>query len=495
MNYMALLIYIRMRGQSSQNLKLCHLCEPVGCWLNIMKLKLVVNAVESPTDYKLLRTTFATVASIRSTAVLRFTDEKLVVISTPKLVPSGGDSSSNFQSDADQLWCTIPKDVFNVYVIDSVRDSKGITLEYNCGSMMAAFKRYDRVVSQGTAPNLTIKLGLMPELSRAARQLNSDETGNATNPMGVLSLTFEEIVYINDSTPGKDRYNDNNNGDSYMRMSSNSKVVSHNFKVPIKMLFKKQDRQIAEPMISYENVMMYKLPPSSGPFGTPFHNFMKRIERYTNVQNVQVCGTRKRNQFDQDISGDTDESELKIVVDEFSWNLEICWNGPLEITVKETEEESNERNGLVVNNSLPSLPPVSLTRKSHEEIEQDSEEREVQDMFAIEDSEMVTGAQTSFISNDDSRTYGNSIDNVSAMVERAEQESNTTSAVILRARDWKVCAKLYHEFDDTLLAISHDQACIFHCSLDRDSYNDSQDSQKERENGQIVYYLTRSKGL
>lgn len=462
-----------------------------------MKLKLAVNAVESPHDYKLLRTTFATVASIRSTAVLRFTDKKLIVISTPKVSPSGGDALSSFQTDSDQLWCNIPKDVFNYYEIQSVRESHGITLEYNCGSMLAAFKKYDKVINQGSGSNLKIKLGMLPELSKAARQLNSDETGNATNPMGILSMTFEEIVYINNATPGVDRYDDTQ-GDPYMKMSSNSKVVTHNFKVPVKMLFNRQDRQIIEPTISHNQIMMFKLPPSSGPFGSPFHNFMKRVERYSNVQNVQLRGTRKINNGNPDMPDDSDDFELKIVVDEFSWNLEICWNGPLDIAFNDSAEPPEEAVEPIPSNTLPSLPPVSLVRQSGGEVQQDSEEREVQDMFAIEDSEMVTGGNTSFISNDESRTFGNSMDglnDVSVMVERAERESNTTCAVIVRARDWRVCSKLYREFDDTLLAISHDQSSIFHCSLDRGSSEDTQDSQDEREKGQIVYYMTRSKGL
>ena len=92
------------------------------------------------------------------------------------------------------------------------------------------------------------------------------------------------------------------------------------------------------------------------------------------------------------------------------------------------------------------------------------------------------------------------LEDISIMVELAEQASTLTYEVIVRSKDWKVCSSLYLAFEEVVLAISHDELCIVHCSLDRgiSDYVDTQDDDDPnsmRERGQIIYYMARSRGL
>lgn len=456
-----------------------------------MKLKLIINELESPDDYKLLQTTVSTVASLRKTAVLRFTEDKLVIISTPKTTTSGLSSSTVLQGDTGQLWCSIPKDVFSLYDVKSVRDLNTITMEYSCDTLLAAFKRYDKIMSQGSSSSMNIKLLSAPEWNKTARSRNSDELGVVTNPLGALSITFEEIVYINNSVNSNNPQDDyNQSGSNYSRISGSNKVIMHNFKVPVKLLFKKQDIAIQEPMVNYTQLMMYKLPPVSGPFGLAFHNFLRRIERYSNVQNLQLRSIRRLNQDDRMVDESGRESDLKILVDELHWNLEICWNGPLDPVIQKTDVDVDDEN------EIPqTLPSLNLPRSISNVPDRDNTPREDEDMMLIDDSDMVDRRETSYVTNDIVDDRSRDVENIAVMVERAERESNLIHDVIIKARDWKVCSKLYPAFEDIILAISHDESCVFHCSLDRGPAENADDSEDMKQKGQIIYYMARSKGL
>lgn len=412
-----------------------------------MKLKLIVNGCEAPDDYKLLRTTLSTVASLRKTAVLRFTSERLVIISTPK--SSGSNNSTILHGDTGQIWCTIPRDLFKLYSVTSARELNTITMEYNCDSLVSVFKRYDRVISQGCSSDMTIKLQSMPEWN-AAGGAGNNASGGRVNPVCALGITFEEILHTHVGNGGE--FDNGSSTDVTKLGFPSDKTVLHSFRIPVKLLFKAQDARIQEPMINYGNLMMYKLPPYSGEFGAGFHNFIKRVDRYTNVRHIRLSGSRRKNGF-----GDED-SQFKMIVDELDWHLEVCWNGPLDAIIQqEAVSEAIE---------AAQTPPED-------------------DSLRVEDSE---------INRTDEGVDVELVD-VSAMVERAERESLSVNEVFMRCKDWKVCHKLYGAFEEVVLAISHNESCVLHCSLDRGNQEGDSNSDLPKERGQIIYYIARSKPL
>lgn len=408
-----------------------------------MKLKLIVNGGEAPDDYKLLRTTVFTVASLRKTAVLRFTSERLLIISTPRSSSSG---STVLHGDTGQLWCTIPRDLFKLYTVTSARELNTITMEYNCDSLISVFKRYDRVMSQGCFSDMTIKLQSMPEWN--VGPANGNSGGAKTNPVCALGITFEEILHTNHGM----NENDYENGTNYGAKSANNKTVFHSFRIPVKLLFKAQDARIQEPMINYAELMMYRLPPSSGEFGAGFSNFVRRVERYTSVRHIKLSGSKRENE-----TGNED-AELKIIVNELDWHLEICWNGPLDSVMQQAVPSQTE----------------------HEPAQAADDDSRIEDSTVIQTNPQDVDVE---------------LLDVSAMVERAEQESLSVNEVFMRCKDWKVCHRLYGAFEEVVLAISHDESCVLHCSLDRGESDDGEEAGASKERGQIIYYIARSKPL
>lgn len=439
-----------------------------------MKLKLVVNGCEAAEDYRLLKTTVSTVASLRKTAVLRFTSERLVIISTPK--SSSSSSSTILHADSGQLWCTIPQDLFKLYTVISARELNTITMEYNCDSLLSVFKRYDRVMSQGSSSNMTIKLQSMPEWNAGSNDsTHNSDSGSKLNPVCALGITFEEIVRTqgtNDNATYGAESTARSPTATVMGGFGTNKIVMHSFKVPVKLLFKAQDQRIQEPMINYAHLMMCKLPPISGEYGAGFHSFIKRVERYTNVNHIKLKGTRK------DDTVENEGDKLKIIVNELDWHLEICWNGPLDSVVQQGIQTQASQ-------LADEAAEVSSPSKSHRKTTYDD------DAMRVEDSEIMG------VGN--STTVSDSVDvelvDVSAMVERAEQDISKIHEVVIRCKDWKVCDKLYGAFEEIVLAISHNESCVLHCSLDRGNFEEGDAIDKPKERGQIIYYMARSKPL
>lgn len=429
-----------------------------------MKIKLIINGCENPEDYKLLKTTVSTVASLRKTAVLRFNSERLVIISTPK--SSSNTSSTVLHGDSGQLWCTIPKDVFKQYTVLSVRDSNAITMEYNCDTLLGVFKRYDKIINQGSFSDMTIKLQAMPEWnSNAASSANNGALGAKPNPIVALGITFGEIIHTNGEEDA--------GGSSEMRTGGgfgSSKTVTHSFKVPVKLMFKAQDARILEPMINYTQLMMYRLPPFNGEFGTGFSSFIKRVERYTNVNHIRLSAIKQRDAVEQE------SHLLRIAVNELDWHLEISWNGPLSAVVQQNVPAQSSQNIVA--------PQVSNNKRSISEVDDDS--------MRIEESTMTEANNATSITlpEDDVQLV-----DVSAVVEQAERDSAQAHEVMIKCRDWRVCHKLYGAFEEIVLAISHNESCVLHCSLDRGSVDESDDVDTPKERGQIIYYMARSKPL
>ena len=542
-----------------------------------MKLKLIINGCESPDDYRLLRTTISTVASLRNRAILRFNSDRLVIISTPKssLGAVGGTGSTNLsgtalQSDSGQLWCTIPRDVFSSYTVVSAREGNSITMEYSCDLLLGVFKRYDRAISRGSPSNMTFKLQAKPEWNKGNKRSITAMSGNTRmnaygvadtheqtrvkpNVVCILSVTFEEVVYgsYNDNNVtnlSPDNVNDDGNDYDYnvrggtgslpsIPFPGNSKVVLHSFKIPVRLLYKSQDMKIQEPMINYTQLMMYKLPPVSEEYGTAFRNFIRRIERYSNLNYIILRGTRNVQEPSQNEDsnegninatsyyGSSEGGTISLIVEEFHRRLEITWKGPIDHIIQgsrdggdgdhtqdtSTTQGNNDsqsqarRHGRLLNHRRSSnyheIGPLSATRNGNIA----STNNEEEDLYQIEDSDInetrvviddgqVSGSGSAFRRHTQGERQ-KALGDISTMVERAERTSSSVHEVIIRSKDWRVCSKLYSAFEEVVLAISHDESCVFHCTLDRGSVDDAYETDKARERGQIIYYIVRARSL
>ncbi|CCD26755.1 Mec3p NDAI_0I01860 [Naumovozyma dairenensis CBS 421] len=504
-----------------------------------MKLKLTINGSIFPDDYKLLQTTITTIASLRKTAILRFTNERLVIISTPKTFTTNNNNNTTLQADTGQLWCSIPKDVFIQYTIDSMRELDTITMECNCDTLLSAFKKYDRILSQGSSSDMLIKLQAVQDWNNNYPNNNNNNNNNGKldtknnkqirqSPIHALSIKFDEFVHTRGgSAVMEDEYqmdddNNNKNAHNHYYFMGNSKKIQHSFKIPVKLLLRSQDHKIQEPLVNHDRIVIYKLPSIGGEFGGAFHNFIKRIERYNNVTNIKLTGKKCLD----DVDSHDNKSILCIGVDETNWHLEISWNGPLDTIIQDTDDlqpdvlddsprDMHEKRQQLQSSSLKVVSsqhstigsPNKRRRIGGTEIgslisPHNDEDAYIADMYRIEDSELAnyplgkrqTQTQTETQSGN-GRIRDNNLENVSELVERAEQESSSLHEVMLRSRDWKVCGKLYAAFEDVALAIAHDHSLVFHCSLDRGTSEDSNDLEQPREKGQIVYYIARSKGL
>lgn len=420
-----------------------------------MKLKFIINGAESPEDYKLLKSTISTVASLRKTAVLRFTSERLVIVSTPS---SSTVSTSILHGDNGQLWCTIPKDVFTSYNVVSARDLNTITMECSCDLLYNIFKKYDKSISLGNEGEMTIKLQSMPEWNSSPSQAPEGKTTGAArvNPVCALGVTYEEVIH----TTTDANLNMRNGGVN----SGGSKVISHSFKIPAKLLFRAQDAKIQEPLINYTQLMMYRLPTPQGEWGRGFQSFLRRIERYSNVNNIKLSGRKfwQERSHASSSQDPTNEHRLKIIVNELDWYLEICWNGPLDAMVQPEAEspENAENTGVTV-----------------EPMEVDVEQTADQSLF-IEDTPSMTNDHT--VRADESAPGAHL------------KEQAAPHEVVIRCKDWKVCSKLYEAFEEIVLAISHDESCVFHCTLPRGSIED-ESGERVREHGQVIYYMARAR--
>lgn len=415
-----------------------------------MKLKLILNTKESFTDYKFLLTTLSTISSIRKSAILRFTDDKITIISIP--------DGFALKNENDQLWCTIPSDIFNHYKVSSVREENCIPMRINCDSLLNVFKRFDKIA----ATVMTIKL------------VSLKESHIKDNTVAALSISFEE--YLDSSTANNDD-NINDTGVVEYKTSTtmgNTKKIIHMFKVPIQFLYKTQDQKIMEPLLNYSKLMMYKLPAVNGIFGPAFKNFVRRVERYSNVQHIKLVGNIKKNSNDYENNDEEQvNGELRIVVNELDWKLNIVWNGLLEPMIQNGDEQSESQH------------PMTLEQHSIPQEEKKTDTQEQEENFTIDDSRAQLYLSSASQASDVRPEYGD----ISRMVE--ESNIQNEHAVQIRNKDWKLCSKLYGSFEEVVLAIAHDESCILHCSLDRGANEDNEPKQR----GQIIYYMARSKPL
>lgn len=431
-----------------------------------MRIKLIVNGCEVPEDYQLLKTTISTVATLRKTAILRFNSERLSIISTPK--STSNTSSTILHGDNGQLWCSIPRDVFRQYTVVSQRELNAITMECNCDSLLSALKRYEKVIARGSSSEMVIKLQAMPELNFTVKATNGPSSSGESaksNPVCALGISFEEILH----TMGEEDRNDYSGSSSVNAGAFGSrKTVIHSFKVPVRLMSRVQDARIKEPMVSGVQLSMYKLPPFSSEFGAGFSNFIRRVDRYTSVNHIRLSAISKKDALGHETN------RLKLVINELDWHLQVCWNGPLTPLVpEEMPPQASQDDG---------RRPISRRETATEDAE---------DSMRIDESTVMDAGHNNVL--DSLPENDVELMDVSAVVEQAERESAQTHEVMIKIRDWKVCHKLYDAFEELILAISHNESCVLHCSLDRGSVDEGEDPDKPREKGQIIYYMARSK--
>ncbi|CAR28135.1 ZYRO0D14674p [Zygosaccharomyces rouxii] len=434
-----------------------------------MRIKLIVNGCEVPEDYQLLKTTISTVATLRKTAVLRFNSERLSIISTPK--STSNTSSTILHGDNGQLWCSIPRDVFRQYTVVSQRELNAITMECNCDSLLSAFKRYEKVIARGSSSEMVIKLQAMPELNLAVNAA-SGSNGNSgeaakSNPVCALGISFEEILHTM-GDEDKNGYSGSNGANA--GAFGSKKTIMHSFKVPVRLMSRVQDVRIKEPMVSGAQLSMYKLPPYSSEFGAGFSNFIRRVDRYTSVNHIRLSAINKKDALGHETN------RLKLVINELDWHLQVCWNGPLTPLVPEDmPPQASQDDG---------RRPISRRETAAEDTD---------DSMRIDESTVLDAAHHDVLNS----LPENDVElmDVSAVVEQAERESAQTHEVMIKIKDWKVCHKLYDAFEELILAISHNESCVLHCSLDRGSVDEGEDPDKPREKGQIIYYMARSKPI
>ncbi|CAL9732902.1 DNA damage checkpoint control protein Mec3p [Monosporozyma unispora] len=485
-----------------------------------MKLKLVIDGFEQPHDYKLLQSTITTVTSLREKAVLRFTKDRLIIISTPKI---GNNGQDNVTGNNGQLWCTIPSDVFKCYFVESIKDSP-VSLEFNCNRLLSVFKRYERALSQGSNTAMDIRLQEASEWQDIYNKSNktlinksngdtNDSKKRKINPIYSFTMRFQETVRTETGDPTNKRAHGGSGSlDVYNPVN---KTVMHKFKIPVKRLYWEQDQSLKEPVIS-ESPLVLKLPPSHEEFGRPFQSFIKRIERYSSIKDIQVNATSYQ--------APGKDVELSISVNQPEWDLAIKWNGPLDVsfdpTTKEndTEDSSNSQRDNYDSNNFhstnssvlptvsygdnPIISPYEPTHASHQKSLNADDD-------VLEDSEMImtntmSGPNRSECPiNSLSMNRADRLKEISKLVERAEEEDKRQYSVRVKPRDWKVYTKLYGDFNQVMLAIAHDQMCILHCSLDRDDEDEEEDEPEEgtqdilpsRQKGQIIFYMLKSKSL
>ncbi|CDO92872.1 unnamed protein product [Kluyveromyces dobzhanskii CBS 2104] len=385
-----------------------------------MKLKLGIKA--GTEDYSLFRTTLVTVSKLRKTCILRFTSSRLVIISTP--------NSTGTVIDQGQVWCTVPYDVFDTYVVNSIREDNRVAMECPCDTIVGVLRKFDKC----NASQLTIKLVRLVTVDKESEAAAAAQ--NSDNTLCGLSFSFQD--------------------------TRDERTIQHNIKVGVKLLYNAQDQKIVEPTVNYVEILMLQLPNHLSEWGPGLNAFFKRIERYSNMNVLKIHGEQVG-----------EKGSLKVIVNEFDWKLNIAWKGPLDAMLNEMEIENPQlesRIDTVANedDAVAEQPTLNTT----------NDEMQIDDSDVVDTAGYVRATETNLPFQGQSSA-------------RESQDKLKGHEVIVKARDWKVCAKLYESFEEVVLVISHDDSCVFHCSLERGIDRD----ENNKEKGQIIYYISKCKSL
>lgn len=368
-----------------------------------MRLQFHINSQDTSKEFSCFLKGLVLANSIRKSAVFKFKeDELLIILTSGSSSPMSSNTGSSSQSDS-QLWLKINTDpLLQSYVIKTKRVDLSISMELALQPLIQILRQYDQMMKRGdqahtsaqTMGNLEIKMMNVPKewnllilggnLAQGNRSGSGQDNKLKNSGYGSLRVSFEEQV------PGKPT------------------PIKHVTFIPMKLL--SSQYQLRQPVINADQIV-YNLPQQNDmDEGKQFGKFMKRLDRFSGLEHLRVCGTTQ---------------ELKLVVDEMDWFMEVKWNGVIDVLNRE-----------------------SMTQNEEERI------------------------------------------------------ANEEQMVIIRAKDWKMCTKLFEVLgEQTFLCISNKQYCLFNCtikntdSMDADTLSQSHDSLADQGNRfmDISFYISNCK--
>lgn len=296
-----------------------------------MRLQFNINSQDTPKQFSCFLKGLVLANSIRKSAIFKFKEEELLIIlttgsgfSSSSSTSISGNTGSSSQSDS-QLWLKISVEpLLQSYVIKTKRVDRSVSMELALQPLIQILRQYDQMMKRGdqahinaaTMGNLEVRMTNVPKewnllmLDGSSGQGHQNTKGqNMKNGgYGALRVSFEEQV------PGKPT------------------PLKHVTYIPLKLL--SSQYELRQPVINADQVV-YNLPQQNDmEEGKQFGRFMKRLDRFSGLEHLKVCGTTQ---------------ELKLVVDEMDWFMEVKWNGVIDVLNRDTltqhEEEEEEEQG------------------------------------------------------------------------------------------------------------------------------------------------------
>ncbi|KAK6454548.1 checkpoint protein Hus1/Mec3 [Scheffersomyces xylosifermentans] len=233
-----------------------------------MKLKLRTQNTET------LKTTLSLINPLRKFVTLRFTPEKLYVISV----------NGQSLTQEPQVWCNLQiSSIFDHIEIQSLRDNT-ISLEINLELLLQTLRNFDRANSEG----LNIRL-----------QRKDSAGGQGTNTGNGRTASLA-LFYAN--------------------VNANSNTINHTFRIPVKILKNTHDMMLLkEPELTDVELIM-KLP-------NEFVSTYKRLDKFKKASNNETL-TIKASRRGGGFLGFVLEEEGKYRVT-ISWNDKIDVQKPI----------------------------------------------------------------------------------------------------------------------------------------------------------------------
>ncbi|GME77372.1 unnamed protein product [Ambrosiozyma monospora] len=196
-----------------------------------MKVKVLMDDIDN------FKNALSYMLTLRKLCVLRFTPERLTIISSAVNEP--------------QIWCNLDQTSFQHYEVESTRNGI-ISMEVNIEPLFHVLKNYENVKQD----SLLLRLQRRP-----SDNSNKQAIGNKDKSAVCLSIIYEEFVTV-------------------------TTTISHSFNIPARLLKATSDERIQNPDIRNENVhVAMKITPLLAPF-------FKRIERYKTSDTIQISANK-----------------------------------------------------------------------------------------------------------------------------------------------------------------------------------------------------------